>query len=495
MSEPTHREAIERVQTRSHSTHWIDGAASEAAGDGEFTVTDPTTGEPVVDVPAGDAATVGAAVRAADRAADGWAERSAGERADLLVEWAEAIDANRDDLALVEAVEMGKPLAFAREEAASLSEFLRYYAGVARGQHGRHVDRDGSHSYVRREPFGVVALILPWNYPLELFAWKAGAALAAGNVVVVKPSRQAPLALTTAARLAADVLPDGVVNVVNGRGSTLGEPLSGHRSVRKVSVTGSVPVGRTVMQDAAETITPVTLELGGNNPFVVFPDADVAAAADVAAGGRFYNTGQSCGACARVLVHEDVHDEFADAVVEAAAGWEPGDPLVEGTQMGPLAYADHREDVAGYIEAAREAGATLLYGGDRPDGAGLADGEFFEPTVFTDIDPSMRVVREETFGPILTIDTFGSYEAAIERANDTEYGLSAGVATTDISRAHRAAADLEAGSVWVNQWHDAGPALPFGGFKQSGIGRECAEETVEAFQQSKTVSVALDEQP
>jgi aldehyde dehydrogenase (NAD+) len=346
--------------------------------------------------------------------------------------------------------------------------------------------------YIRNEPYGVAGQILPWNYPLNLFGWKAGAALAAGNTVVCKPSEEAPLSITRAAQLSAGVLPDGVLNVVNGYGTEAGAPLTEHGGVDKLSFTGSVPVGKSVMRAAAEHVTPVTLELGGKSPFVVFPDADIQQAAETSAAGIFYNTGQSCDACSRILVHEDVREAFTEAFLEAAAVWEPGDPLADGTTMGPLTFADQHQKVTDYIELGQQEGATLLHGGASPDGE-LAAGEFIEPTVFANVDNDMRIAQEEIFGPVQTIIEFADYEEAIELANDVDYGLAAGVATGDGSTAHRAAADIQAGSIWVNEYHGGGPGIPFGGFKASGIGRECAKEALDEYTQTKSVNIALDD--
>lgn len=288
------------------------------------------------------------------------------------------------------------------------------------------------------------------------------------------------------------MLPDGVLNVVNGYGTEAGAPLIEHAGIDKLSFTGSVPVGKSVMRAAAEHVTPVTLELGGKSPFVVFPDADVQQAAETSAAGIFYNAGQSCDACSRILVHEDVREEFTDAFLGAASAWEPGDPLADETTMGPLTFADQHEKVTNYVEVGQEEGATLVHGGGSPDGD-LAAGYFVEPTVFDDVDNDMRIAQEEIFGPMQTIIGFSEYEEAIELANDVDYGLAAGVATRDAAMAHRAAADIQAGSIWVNEYHGGGPGIPFGGFKASGIGRECAKEALDEYTHTKSVNIALDD--
>lgn len=491
-----HGEAIDRISDAVSGTHWIDGA-EHSGGDGVSTVSDPSTGDAIVEFDRGTAAEVDAAVEAAAAAADAWEALGTGARAAHVEEWIDRLDAHSEQLAEMLSVEMGRPIAFAEEEVDGMTAFLDYYASVEQGNSGDHLQRgEDNHTYVRQEPYGVVGLVLPWNYPLDLFAWKAGAALATGNTVIVKPSQKAPVALNHAVSLSSGVLPDGVLNVVNGTGSSVGTPMTEHAGIRKLSFTGSVPVGKQVMRAAAETVTPVTLELGGKNPFVVFPDADVQQAAEITAGGLFFNTGQSCGACSRALVHESVHGEFLDALIDTVeANWQPGDPLSPDTGMGPLAFAGRHEEMVAAVDTGIEEGATLVTGGESPADDLFSDGYFFEPTVFDDVEPGMHVEQEELFGPILTVTTFSEYDEAIDVANGVEYGLSAGVATESMARAHRAAADLEAGSVWVNEWYNVGPGTPFGGFKQSGIGRECAAETLDAYRQSKTVSVSLDEDP
>ena len=287
---------------------------------------------------------------------------------------------------------------------------------------------------------------------------------------------------------------DDMEQLALGYGEEAGAPLTEHGAVDKLSFTGSVPVGQAVMAAASETVTPVTLELGGKSPFIVFPDADLDQAAATSAAGLFYNTGQSCDACSRILVHEDVHDDFLDRyVAEAEETWRPGDPLAEGTTMGPLTFADQLEKTSNYVDVGQAEGADLVCGGDAPDDDALADGYFFEPTVFDGVDNDMRIAQEEIFGPVQSVITFSDYDEAIRLANDVDYGLASGVATSDSSLAHRAAADIEAGSVWVNEYHGGGPGIPFGGYKHSGFGRECAKETLSAYTHSKAVNVALDE--
>ncbi|ELZ04725.1 Betaine-aldehyde dehydrogenase [Natrialba chahannaoensis JCM 10990] len=490
-----HETAIDEATAPLTIDHWINGESAEPASDERFETIDPAAAVPITTVASGTAADIDDGVEAASAAADGeWGETTARDRATLISEWMDVCREHVDELARLESLDVGKPLAFARDEVEEALEFFEYYASVAQAGHGEQIPvGTENHVYTREEPYGVAGLILPWNYPLSLAGWKVGAALAAGNTVVAKPSEQAPCTITRLAQLSEDILPDGVFNVVNGFGEDAGAPLTEHSGVDKLSFTGSVPVGQQVMKAAAADITPVTLELGGKSPYVVFPDADLEAAAETAAAGIYYNTGQSCDACSRVLIHEDVEDEFTDLFIEAAEYWQPGDPLVDGTTMGPLTFADQYEKVDDYVEIGQEEGATLLAGGEPPAAEALEEGWFYEPTVFGDVDNDSRLAQEEIFGPVQCLITFESYEEAIELANDVPYGLASGVATQDASLAHRAAADIEAGSVWINEYHGGGVGIPFGGYKKSGIGRECARETLEEYTQTKAINVALDE--
>ena len=490
--ERRHADAIERATEGLTFDHWIDGETAAATDADTFETTDPSVATPIAPVARGGAADVDAAVSAARAAFEReWRGTTPRERAAVVREWTATLRDHAEELALLESLDTGKPLAAARDEVHDTLEYLEYYVSVARAHEGSHLPQGSdNHVYIRNEPHGVAGQILPWNYPLNLFGWKVGAALAAGNTVVCKPSEEAPLSITRAAQLSANVLPDGVLNVVNGLGTEAGAPLTEHVDVDKLSFTGSVPVGKQVMRAAADHVTPVTLELGGKSPFVVFPDADIEQAARTAAAGIFYNTGQSCDACSRVLVHEDVHEAFTDAFLDAAGEWTAGDPLEEGTAMGPLTFADQYEKVAEYVEVGRSEGAELIHGGGRAEG-GSEEGHFFEPTVFDDVDNNMRIAQEEIFGPVQCLITFEDYAEAIELANDVEYGLAGGVLTNDIEKANRTARDIEAGYVWINTYHEMVPGLPFGGYKQSGIGREVGFETLDHYSQTKTINLSL----
>ncbi|WP_336000486.1 aldehyde dehydrogenase family protein [Halorientalis halophila] len=493
--EETHAAAREDVLALGEFGAWIGGEARTAADGEAFATLDPVVGEEICSVPRCTAADVDAAVDAARDAFDGeWGAYSPQERSNAILSWVDALRENVGDLALIESLDGGKPLNHALVETKYALDFLEYYGKVIQADEGITVPTDDDmHVYTRHEPYGVVGLVTPWNFPLTISFWKVGPALAAGNAAVIKPAEQTPLSLLYAAELSKGILPDGALNVVTGFGEEAGAPLTEHAGVGKVSFTGEDVTGKTVMKAAAETVKPVTLELGGKSPYVVFPDADIEEAVRDVAHGIFYNAGQSCDACSRVLVHEDVAEEFTEGLVARAEGLTPGDTLKEGTTVGPLISEDQFGKVTDYIGVGEGEGATLATGGAVDDGD-LAEGWFVRPTVLTDVDNDMRVAQEEIFGPVEVVTTFESYDEAIELANDVEFGLAAGVATENATLAHRAAADIDAGSVWVNgNYATPIPGGPFGGYKQSGIGRECSRDALRHYSQEKAVHVALDD--
>ena len=488
-----HREAHTEALLTVEIGPWIDGETRER--DERVATRDPVIDEAIVDVPACDADTVDHAVDAAWQAYERqWGESTPSERSRRLSEWADALDDRLDELTRLESLDTGKPLADARSEVEGTIATIRYYASVVRAQTGEQIPVDRQlHLYTRSEPYGVVGQVTPWNFPAWAAAWKLAPALAAGNCAVLKPSVHAPLSTLRMVQLSKGILPDGVVNVVTGRGSTTGSHLVEHGDVRKVSFTGSEGVGAEVMRAAAGRIAPVTLELGGKSPLVVFPDADLETAVDAAADGVYYSSGEICDALSRVLVHEEIHDEFVDQFVERSREYVLGDPLEESTTMGPLTTAEQFETVVEYIETGKSEGASLEVGGGQPDDPSLGDGHYVEPTAFADVDNGMRIAREEIFGPVQTVQSFETYEEAIELANDTEYGLAAGIATESTDRVHAAAADVDAGVVYVNGYGPIRPEGPYGGFKRSGIGRDLGEEAIEHYRQTKTVYVNLDD--
>ena len=501
MSENEQREAIRRRHLDAHDraldgvtvAPWIDGES--VTGDETFTTHDPVIDEPIVEVPTSDEALVDRAVTAAwDTYDTEWEAASPAERSRRLFEWTDVLEDHVEELTLLESLDTGKPLADARGEVEGAIGTLEYYASVVRAQTGEQIPTERDlHLYTRTEPYGVVGQITPWNFPAWAAAWKLGPALAAGNCAILKPSAYSPLTTVRMAQLSSGIVPDGVITVVTGPGSSTGASLVQHDDVRKVSFTGSGSVGRHVMRAAAERIAPVTLELGGKSPFIVFPDADLEKAVQAVASGIYYSTGEICDAFSRALVHVDVYEEFVDRFVEKSESYVLGDPLDEETTMGPLTNAEQLETVTDYIEVGTSEGATLATGGGPPTDPTLADGHYVEPTVFTDVENDMRIAREEIFGPVQTVQSFSTYEEAIELANDTEFGLAAGIGTESTNRAHNAAADLEAGVVYVNDYGPIRPEGPYGGFKQSGIGRDLGEAALDHYRQTKTVYVNLDD--
>jgi aldehyde dehydrogenase (NAD+) len=484
-----HKQAIDQVTATTAFDAWIDGEPYVPDEERRFETYDPAIDDVITSIPRCTAEDVDSAVDAATGAFEGWGAMTVTERSNRILEWVEKLRDHTDELALLESLDTGKPLDNAEYEVDKALEYIEYYAHIVRGEQGSQIPiADDAHAYTRNEPYGVVGLIVPWNYPLLLTSWKLGPALAAGNTVVLKPAENTPLTATRIAQLSANILPEGVLNIVHGYGDEVGAPITSHSGIRKLSFTGEDSTGEAVMKAAAEQITPVTLELGGKSPFIIFPDANLERAVSIAADGIFYNTGQSCDAFSRTLVHESIHDEFIELFVERAAGQQVGDPLQDATTMGPLASEQQYQKFTKYVEIGTDEGATLSYGGDSQQ-----DGWFVEPTIFDDVDNDMRIAQEEIFGPVASVITFEDYSEAIALANSVDYGLVAGIATDDLSLAHRAAAQLEAGSVWINQYSRIVPGTPFGGYKRSGIGRECGTEALNHYRQTKTINVGLDE--
>jgi aldehyde dehydrogenase (NAD+) len=490
-----HQQAISEATADITFEAWIDGETQPASTGEVFQTKDPAIDEPIVEIPRCGSDEIDTAVDAAQSAFEGeWSDLGVSERSALLNEWADELSAHSDTLSLLECLDTGKPLKYAKAEIDGAIGFLSYYADIARAHGGKQIPVDGdSLVYTEREPYGVCGQITPWNFPLYLLSWKVGPALATGNTVVLKPAELTPLTALYAAQLSENILPDGVLNVVPGYGEEAGAPLTEHEDVRKIAFTGEDMTGETIMKAAANNITPVTLELGGKSPMIIFPDADIETAAEAAADGIFYNTGQACDAASRILLHEDIKEEFTEAFLSCAADYTVGDPLEEETIMGPLAHQDQYEKVTDYIELGEEEDATLLTGGSSPDDPDLADGWFIEPTIFDDVSNDMRIAQEEIFGPVECLLTFSEYEEAIEMANDIDYGLAGYVITENATLAHQAASDIDAGLVAVNKYPGDDLGVPFGGYKRSGIGRECAEETLDHYTQTKTVNMQLSD--
>ncbi|ADB63535.1 Aldehyde Dehydrogenase (plasmid) [Haloterrigena turkmenica DSM 5511] len=474
---------------------WIGGDSYRT--DEVLETRDPFVDEPITTVARCREDDIDAAVEAAWAGYDSvWSETTPAERSQTLFEWIDVLRENVEDLTLLECLDTGKPKSDARGEVEGAIDTLEYYASLCRSpaQDGRQIPaRNDLHTYTQYEPYGVVGQITPWNFPIWSAAWKLGPALAAGNATVLKPSAVAPLTTLRIAELSAEILPDGVLNVTPGNGSEAGSALTAHENVRKLSFTGSTAVGKHVMEAAASHIAPITLELGGKSPFIVFPDADLEKVVNAVADGIYYSTGEICDAFSRAIVHEDVADEFVDRFVAKANSYTLGDPLDSDTTMGPLTTREQYETVEEYVEIATAEGATLAVGGEAPDDPTLAAGWYYEPTVFTDVDNDMRIAREEVFGPVQTVQTFDTYEEGIAIANDTDYGLAAGIGTERTDLAHNAASDLEAGVIYVNEYGPILPEGPYTGFKNSGIGNDLGVEALDHYRQSKTVYVNLEE--
>ncbi|APR87278.1 Aldehyde dehydrogenase [Minicystis rosea] len=460
---------------------------------------DPANGELVAVVPEAGRTEADAAVRAARAAFDRgpWRRTPAVERARLLFALAAAVRQHREALATLDVRTAGKPLAEALIDADDAAACFDFYGGLATKIHGETMSVPASStSIVVREPVGVCAQIIPWNYPLLMAAWKLAPALAAGNVCVLKPAELTPLSALELGRLATEVgFPEGVINIVTGPGAGAGEELAESRWVDKIAFTGGTVTGRSVLTAAATNIKNISLELGGKNPNIVFADARFEASVVGAVFAAFANQGEVCSAGSRLLVERSIHRRFVDAMVAYVPRIKLGHGLTPGVKMGPLVSAAHREKVERYIDVGRAEGARLVCGGKRPNDPALGRGFFLEPTIFDDVRPEMRIAREEIFGPVLSVIPFDTEEDAIRIANDTEYGLAAGIWTSDVFRAHRVSHAVRAGIVWVNAYHPTYNEMPWGGYKQSGIGRELGLYGIEAYLETKQINLHLDEAP
>ena len=457
-----------------------------------FPTMNPSTGEEICQVAEADSADVDFAVKAARTAFEGpWRKMHASERGRLLHRLADLIEKNADQLARIESVDNGKPLSVAKAvDVAKTVACYRYFAGWADKVQGKTIPIDGDFfCYTKHEPIGVVGQIIPWNYPMLMQSWKLAPALATGNTVVMKPAEQTPLSALRIGELIVEAgFPEGVVNLLPGFGPTAGAALARHMDVDKVAFTGSTEVGRLIMAAAAQSnLKRVTLELGGKSPNIIFEDTDLDAAVEGAHMGIFVNQGQSCCAGSRVFVEEKIYHQFVEKSVARAQQRRVGDPLDPSTQQGPQVDQSQFDRVMGYIESGRSEGATLAYGGERVGNRGY----FIRPTVFADVQDDMKIAREEIFGPVMSVIAFKDVDEVIARANHTNYGLAAGVWTRDIKKALAVANGVRAGTVWVNCYHVLDTRAPFGGFKQSGMGRELGEYGLQEYTEVKTVTVKL----
>jgi acyl-CoA reductase-like NAD-dependent aldehyde dehydrogenase len=478
----------------------IDGQWIDAESGKTFTTPNPSTGETLAEVAEADKADIDKAVDAARRAFEGkWSKISARDRGRMLYKLSQLIEEHASELAALETADNGKPIKESTYvDLPQVAENFEYFAGWATKIEGETIPVPGQmFNYTLREPVGVCGQIIPWNFPLLMAAWKLAPALAAGNTVVLKPAEQTPVNAMELGKLIQEAgFPDGVVNIVPGYGETAGAALASHPGIDKVAFTGSTEVGKLVAKAAADNLTKVSLELGGKAPNIVFADADIEQAVSGAMMGIFFNQGQVCCAGSRLFVEEKVKDQFIERLKEKSGNIVVGDPTNMATNMGPQVSEEQLNRIQGYCDLAQTEGATVVAGGVSPklEGA-FGKGYFFQPTIFSDVKNQMRVAQEEIFGPVVSVITFKDEDDLIKQANNTIYGLSAGIWTRDITRAHRFAKEIHAGVIWINTYNMFNAASPFGGFKQSGYGREMGKHALEMYTHVKSVWVDLSGKP
>ncbi|HEX8353284.1 MAG TPA: aldehyde dehydrogenase family protein [Pyrinomonadaceae bacterium] len=479
---------------------FIDGKWVDAESGKTFTTPNPATGATLAEVAEGDKADIDKAVAAARRALDGkWSKVSARDRGRMMYKLSQLIESRIGELAALETADNGKPIKETTYvDLPQVVENFEYFAGWATKIEGETIPVPGQmFNYTLREPVGVCGQIIPWNFPLLMAAWKLAPALAAGNTVVLKPAEQTPVGAMELASLIQEAgFPDGVVNVVPGYGETAGASLASHPGIDKVAFTGSTEVGKLIARAASDNLTKVSLELGGKAPNIVFADADIEQAVSGAMMGIFFNQGQVCCAGSRLFLDARVKDEFLDRFKERAGRVKVGDPMDVNTQMGPQVSEEQLNRIKSYVDIAKGEGASVLSGGCPPQLEGdFQKGYFFQPTIFGEVQNTMRVAQEEIFGPVVSVITFEGEEDLIRQANEVVYGLSAGIWTKDITRAHRFARAIKAGTVWINTFNMFNAASPFGGYKQSGYGREMGKHALEMYTNVKSVWVDLSGKP
>jgi aldehyde dehydrogenase (NAD+) len=485
---------VTRADVRLRDRLFIDGAFVDAADGGTFETLDPHDGSVIATVARAGEADVDLAVAAATAAFPAWARLQASQRGRLLLRLADLIESQADELATLESIDTGHPVRDSRAlDVVRTAATFRYFGGMADKVQGDVIPVEpGFLNYVLREPLGPVGMIVPWNFPLMFCSWKMGPALAAGNTVVMKPAGLTPLSALRVAELMAEVgIPAGVVNIVPGPGRTTGEYLARHPGIRKIAFTGSTAVGRRIVEASAGNVKRVQLELGGKGANIVFDDADLDAAVNGSAFAIFHNQGQACIAGSRLILHQAIAERFLERFIALAESIRIGDPLDPETEMGPLTSAGHRDRVLSYVDVAVSEGGEVLTGGTAPDDPELAKGYYVRPTVVR-AEPSSRVCREEVFGPFVTVTTFRTDEEALAIANDVDYGLGGGLWTRDIGRAHRMAAAIRTGMVWINSYKRVNPGSPFGGVGLSGYGREMGFEAIHEYTEAKSVWVNVD---
>lgn len=478
------------MKAQPKASHYINGSFVEDEHGAELAVVYPATGEVIARLHAATENVVELAVEAARAAQPAWARLKPGERGRILRRAADLLRERNAELARLETLDTGKAIQETLvADAPSAADALEFLGGAVASFHGDFIDLGGPFAYTRHEPLGVCVGIGAWNYPIQIAGWKSAPALAMGNAMVFKPSENTPLTALALAEIYTEAgLPPGLFNVVQGFGD-VGTALVSHPAVAKVSLTGSVPTGSRVLALAGSHMKHATMELGGKSPLIVFDDADIENAIGGAMLGNFYSTGQVCSNGTRVFVQKGVHDRFVERLVERTKKIRIGDPLDPETQMGPMVSRAQHDKVRAYVELGKADGATLAAGGGVPSLQGFEGGFFIEPTVFTGVTDTMRIAREEIFGPVMSVLSFDGEDEVIARANDTEFGLSAGVFTRDLTRAHRVIGELQAGTCWINAYNLTPVEIPFGGVKQSGIGRENSLEALRHYSQVKTVYV------